>query len=358
MTVEHALRELRDASAALEQNMADEQPRQRLRRSVIRPLDQALAQLGGPAGAATDPRPARGGEADPDASAADGALDVARRATRLRVEHDVDLPLEVLEAVAGLQDLAVTLAPDDAAQRRALFADMQASLPSAIHTEAAGPYLVTNGPRLCSWLGRHADHAPDSAVPLRAVGIQARLRRHPRRHRLHRRQGPQPGARPGRYLRRSPTHRPRQPWHLRPLRVLHRRLPTVFQRHADAFVAPSGSRQDEMVRAVRACPSGALSLAGDEREAPRPGRPEPRAGHRGVPGRALPDHRRDPAAGRAAQPDGPQRRSLARALQPLPLRALAEQAVLQRHALVHRIVKCTCPSSSTATIRTTSAKAW
>src|SRR4029453_1086194 len=140
MTVEPALRELRDASAALEQNMADEQPRQRLRRSVIRPLDQALAQLGGPGGAATDPRPARGGEADPDASAADGALDVARRATRLRVEHDVDLPLEVLEAVAGPQDLAVTLAPDDAAQRRALFADMQASLPSAIHTEAAGPY--------------------------------------------------------------------------------------------------------------------------------------------------------------------------------------------------------------------------
>ena len=38
-----------------------------------------------------------------------------RRATRLRAEHDDGLPLEVVEAVAGLQDLAITLAPDDAA---------------------------------------------------------------------------------------------------------------------------------------------------------------------------------------------------------------------------------------------------
>jgi CDGSH-type Zn-finger protein/truncated hemoglobin YjbI/ferredoxin len=45
------------------------------------------------------------------------------------------------------------------------------------------------------------------------------------------------------------------------------RLPTVFQREADAFVAPSGGRMDEIVRAVQACPSGALSLAVREQQA-------------------------------------------------------------------------------------------
>ncbi|MGH9252103.1 MAG: CDGSH iron-sulfur domain-containing protein, partial [Acidimicrobiales bacterium] len=44
------------------------------------------------------------------------------------------------------------------------------------------------------------------------------------------------------------------------------RLPTVFQRQADAFVAPSGGRMDEIVHAVQACPSGALSLAVDEHD--------------------------------------------------------------------------------------------
>ena len=78
------------------------------------------------------------------------------------------------------------------------------------------------------------------------------------------------------------------------------RLPTVFQREAEAFVAPSGGRMDEIVRAVKACPSGALGLAVDGARGPRPGRPGPRADHRGLQGRPLPDHRRDPPAG----PDG------------------------------------------------------
>ena len=39
------------------------------------------------------------------------------------------------------------------------------------------------------------------------------------------------------------------------------RLPTVFRTGAEPFVAPSGGRLDEIIRAVRDCPSGALSLA-------------------------------------------------------------------------------------------------
>jgi truncated hemoglobin YjbI/CDGSH-type Zn-finger protein/uncharacterized Fe-S cluster protein YjdI len=41
------------------------------------------------------------------------------------------------------------------------------------------------------------------------------------------------------------------------------RVPVAFRVDQDPFVAPSGARLDEMIRAVRNCPSGALSLAVD-----------------------------------------------------------------------------------------------
>ena len=37
------------------------------------------------------------------------------------------------------------------------------------------------------------------------------------------------------------------------------RLSAVFRTDAEPFVAPSGGRMDEIIRAVRDCPSGALS---------------------------------------------------------------------------------------------------
>ena len=45
------------------------------------------------------------------------------------------------------------------------------------------------------------------------------------------------------------------------------RLGTAFRSSQEPFVAPSGGRMDELVRAVRDCPSGALSLAFDDVEA-------------------------------------------------------------------------------------------
>ncbi len=45
------------------------------------------------------------------------------------------------------------------------------------------------------------------------------------------------------------------------------RLATVFRTDAEPFVAPSGGRMDEIIRAVRDCPSGALSYAIDGVEA-------------------------------------------------------------------------------------------
>jgi hypothetical protein len=47
MTVVDTVRDLREAAAALGQDLADEQPRRRLRRSVIRSIDEAVAQLAG-----------------------------------------------------------------------------------------------------------------------------------------------------------------------------------------------------------------------------------------------------------------------------------------------------------------------
>jgi CDGSH-type Zn-finger protein/truncated hemoglobin YjbI len=45
------------------------------------------------------------------------------------------------------------------------------------------------------------------------------------------------------------------------------RLPTVFRTGTKPFVAPSGGRMDEIIRAARDCPSGALSYAIDGAEA-------------------------------------------------------------------------------------------
>ena len=268
MTVDDALRDLRQAAAAFELELRDEWPRQRLRRSVLRPLDQALAGLTSPEEASIDRTPAGSGGAAAGASAADRALDLARRATRLRVEHDGGIPLEVVEAVAGLQDLAIALAPDEAGPRRATFAELQASLPSTIHTEADGPYLVTNPHRLDSWLGVDMPTMPQMA--LCRCGQSASQ---PLCDGTHADVGFTDGKDPNRVPDRLDTYVGLQ------VTVTDNRgtcahsgfctdrIPTVFRRDADAFVAPSGGRMDEIIRAVRACPSGALGLAAGGHEA-------------------------------------------------------------------------------------------
>src|SRR5205823_5156821 len=45
------------------------------------------------------------------------------------------------------------------------------------------------------------------------------------------------------------------------------RVPSVFHAGGEPFVTPSGGRMDEIVRAARNCPSGALSFAVDGKEA-------------------------------------------------------------------------------------------
>jgi CDGSH-type Zn-finger protein/truncated hemoglobin YjbI len=267
MTLEDVLRDLRQAAAALADDIAADQPRQRLRRSVIRPLDEALAQMAGSEAPSIDLRPAPGGDGGHGGSAAERALGLASRATQLRAEHDDGLPLEVVEAVAGLQDLAVTLGPEDAADRRALLAELQASLPASIHIETGGPYLVTNPHRLDNWLGVDLPTTPQMA--LCRCGQSASKPLCDGTH-----------AEVGFTDRKDPNRVPDRLDTYVGLQVTVEdnrgtcahsgfctdRLPTVFRREPDAFVAPSGGRMDEIVRAVQSCPSGALGLAVEERD--------------------------------------------------------------------------------------------
>ena len=183
-------------------------------------------------------------------------------------------------------------------------------------------------------------------MPVRRLVGQAVLRRGLRRERVHRRQGPPPGARPARQLPGPAADHLRQPGHLPALGPVHR---------------PAGHRVPHRLRAVR--------------------RPQRRPDGRAHPGRqGLPVRRLEPSLRRprTAQPgrlagqreraieitqDGPyrvtggvplgrrgghgrapRRRFFTRALRALPVRSLAEQAVLQRYALVRRVPRSGPPA--------------
>ena len=115
------------------------------------------------------------------------------------------------------------------------------------------------------------------------------------------------------------------------------RLSSVFRLGDEPFVSPSGARLDDLLNAVRRCPSGALGIGiGPARDA------------------SMSDTARAPQI--EVSKDGPYRvtgrielldeegadhcaecRRVAGALQPLPVRILAQQAVLQWNALERRI---------------------
>ena len=150
--------------------------------------------------------------------------DLAVTATTLRASLGASAPPGLLEAVAALQDLAVRQAP--AGERASLIAELgqlQRALPPAIMTAKNGPYLVTNVTAVRTPLGETLPvAAPAGPVPVRRLGDQAVLRRDARQQRVHRRQGPEPGARPARHLPGAAGHDLRQPGHLPALRPVHR----------------------------------------------------------------------------------------------------------------------------------------
>jgi CDGSH-type Zn-finger protein/ferredoxin len=294
--VDRRLRALLRGAAGLAQRLADAARAEgrhdagadvaRLQRSVVRPLDAAVAALAahaaepgagstgseGPAESAARHTGKATGSGDPGDFGTDGggsgaapgewAWALAQEATRLRLVDGV--PLEVVEATAALQELCCTLAPDVADQRRAALAELQASLPTSVQTQPDGPYLVTNAPRVVDWLGLDVRLPPQLAL-CRCGASKLK----PRCDGSHAEVGFSDEKDPNRVPDRLDTYVGGQVTiHDNRGTCAHsgfctRRLASVFRQGQEPFVAPSGGRMDEIIRAVKACPSGALSLSID-----------------------------------------------------------------------------------------------
>jgi CDGSH-type Zn-finger protein/truncated hemoglobin YjbI len=253
----------------------------RLVGSVLRPLADALGRIpGGPA----DTTPPGGvgesaGPAAPAGAATPGGTatparrvwDVAKRATALRARlgRAGSCPPELAEATAALQDLAGRLAaPAEAAARRDELWELQAGLPASVQAERNGPYLVTNVPRLIDHLGAETRPAPQLAL-CRCGNSSIK----PLCDGSHASSGFRDAKDPKRVPDRRDTYDGQQ------LTIYDNRgicqhsglctdrLATVFRTSTEPFVAASGGRMDDIIRAVRDCPSGALSYAIDGTEA-------------------------------------------------------------------------------------------
>jgi len=251
----------------------------RLLDSVIRPLGDALARM--PLGDASRPDlcagPPFGDVAGDDAplppAGAPALVPIDQRLWRLATTATTlcatpGLPPEVREAAAALQDLGCQLAPadgsDSATARLATLRDAQAGLECIIQASVNGPYLVANADTLTTWLGESIPTRPrmalcrcgESALKPFCDGAHARVDFTDRKD-------------PQRVPDRRDSHAGTQ------MTVLDNRgtcahsgfctdrVKTVFHLGEDPFVVPNGARMDDIVRAVRACPSGALSYALD-----------------------------------------------------------------------------------------------
>jgi CDGSH-type Zn-finger protein/truncated hemoglobin YjbI len=207
---------------------------------------------------------------------------LAREATRLRLESEA--PAALLEATAALHDLVGTLLPE----RLPALAEKLRKLPPAIVVGADGPYLVTNAP-ISDWLG-----VPLPARPQLALCRCGESKLKPLCDGTHVDVGFRGAKDPHRVPDRRDSYMGMR------LTVLDNRglcahsgfctdrLNSVFHADTDPFVTASGGRMDEIIGAVRACPSGALSYAMD-----------------GVEARAQVDQPREPAI--EVSKDGPYR---------------------------------------------------
>ena len=220
-------------------------------------LLSAARNLPGPGG-----RPAAG---DPEAAAAGRLREAVLAATRLRagLGRSGTCPPELTEAVAALQDVLLRVAPPN--QEPAWRDDLrqaQSSLPASIQTARNGPYLVTNVPTVRSHLGIATKAAPQLA--LCRCGASAVK---PACDGTCHANGFSDAKNPARVPDRRDTYPGQQVTVFDNRGICQHsgfctdRLPTVFRSDNDPFVAPSGGRMDEIVRAARDCPSGALSYA-------------------------------------------------------------------------------------------------
>ena len=235
----------------------------RLRDCVLRPLRLCLAGTGQPT---------------PDAPAA-GAVILSEADERIwKLATSLaplvgcpDLPVTVSEAAAGLVRVAwrgpqVAETADKTARRHQLD-ELVGEIEPRIVVSPDGPLLVTNVPQIVSWLGVPIELP--AHVALCRCGASARK---PLCDGSHARVG---------FTALMPERLAgeRQEYPSPALAVLDnrslcsqsllcsQRLASVFHHDQDRFATPGSGRMDEIIRAVRECPSGALSVAIDGREA-------------------------------------------------------------------------------------------
>lgn len=280
--VEAGLRSLLTLVSDLETELrggpGGEQPRNaasRLRDSVVRPLRQVSRRVDGARRPPADGSPQSStelvnGHVSPQGSEdapGDRIWDMAKSATELWVRSP-DLP-ELGEATAALQDLAITMADAaSAADRLAALTVLQSGQNSRIQVTRNGPYLVTNAAGLVDWLGLPLPKRPQMAL-CRCGGSRSK----PFCDGAHAQIGFTDDKDPNRVTDRRDTYAGQQVTIFDNRGICQHsgfctdRLATVFRAARDPFVAPSGGRMDEIIRAVRDCPSGALSYGIDGEEA-------------------------------------------------------------------------------------------
>jgi CDGSH-type Zn-finger protein/truncated hemoglobin YjbI len=176
-----------------------------------------------------------------------------------------------MEATAALQDLALELSPADGPNGRASrleeLGKLESGCGAGIRCAHDGPYLVTHAEHVRNWLGEEIPTRPEMALcrcgesalkPL-CDGACARV-----------------GFSDEKDPKRVPDRR--DTYDGEALTVYDNRgicqhsgfcsdrLANVFHTEG-TFVTPSGGRMDEIIRAVRDCPSGALGYAIDGIEA-------------------------------------------------------------------------------------------
>ena len=244
----------------------DGETARRLVESVLRPLAEAIS--GKRLRARTTTAGTGGGE---EAAGLDDQLwTLARDATKLlaRWRGGPEQKALLMEATAALHDLSISSSPPDRrGARLATLHELQGRLANEIRCAHNGPYLVTNAERLRNWLGEELPTTPqmalcrcgESAIKPVCDGACATTGFTDRKD-------------PKRVPDRRDTYEGVQ------LTVFDNRgicqhsgfctdrLATAFHTEG-AFVTPSGGRMDEIISAVRACPSGALSYAIDGVEA-------------------------------------------------------------------------------------------
>jgi CDGSH-type Zn-finger protein/truncated hemoglobin YjbI len=237
--------------------------------SVLRPLSDLAKSL--THGARSSTRSSAAG-AGLTGETGDLLWQITRAATEIRATlgRSSACPTELAEATAALQSLTTTtgVADDEAARRRADLRQLQAGLPATVQTARNGPYLATNVPTVRNYLGEELQLPPQLAL-CRCGGSASK----PFCDGSHAGNGFTDAKDPNRVPDRRDAYQGQQAEIFDNRGLCQHsgyctdRLGTVFRTSAEPFVAPSGGRLDEIIRAVRDCPSGALSLGLNGREA-------------------------------------------------------------------------------------------